>query len=85
MLRPRVSRALRPRYLPEAGGYTVMLGNTRLGRVCRSRQTYHHSNGRIYHSWNWSAIPIKGDCTFYHSSRTKAGAYLIRAAENATS
>lgn len=71
------------RFVPESGGYTVMIGDrlagTFIGRVTRSRGTYHHSNGRTYRSWSWSAFPpITGGASFQHRTRAEAGRYLLK-------
>lgn len=66
------------RYHLESRGYTVMDGDRFIGRVARSRSTYHHSNGRRYRSWSWSAFPPTKPGSFQHRTRASASAWLVR-------
>ena len=66
------------RYIASAGAYDVMLGDVKIGRVAKTRRSYDHSNGRTYRFWCWSALPPLEIATFHHSTRAKAGAYLLK-------
>lgn len=71
------------RFIASDGDYIVVLDGSQIGRVRRSRRSYDHSNGRTYHSWNWSASPTRGTSTFHHSTRAKAARYLLAALDSA--
>lgn len=59
-----------------SGGYSVLYEGQFIGRVIRSRGTYHHSNGRTYRSWSWASFPVNGRGSFQHRTRTEAVARL---------
>lgn len=65
------------RYIAESGGYTVLDGGVFIGRVTRSRSTYHHSNGRTYRSWSWAAYPPTAHGSYQHRTRASAGRALL--------